>query len=86
MSTNGIDLNEAGGSSASFQANSNTTWKVISATEWLSVNPASGVKGIGQINVSAKENSGPERSGKIMIKAVKFFLSGIKFLIADLVN
>lgn len=68
VSTNQLNLNFAEGSSARFWANSNTTWQVVSASDWLSVNPTRGGRGFGQITVSARENSGAERNGRILVK------------------
>ena len=55
-------------SSAGIWASSNTTWNIESTVKWLAPDNKTGGNGFGRINITASENPGPERTGKILIK------------------
>ena len=68
INTKSLNLNAAAGSSAGFWASSNTTWMVESTADWLTTKNTSSSNGFGRINITANENPGTERSGKILVK------------------
>jgi len=67
IKTSSIKMSAANNSTG-FWASSNTNWKVLSTVNWLTTDNKTGGNGFARINISAKENPGPERTGQILIK------------------
>ncbi len=61
--------------SASVTAGTGCAWNTTSNASWLTVAAGSGVSGTGTLNYAAAANSGPARSGTVVVGGVNFTVS-----------